>query len=255
MRILKLLAVSATGAALVTLGVTTTAHAVTLTTNAGSLISNADSYVQRNNPDTNYGTGTQLVVKNGDGTDAFDRKAYVQFDLSSLTAPITSANFSLTGVASNVGGTLSGNPTFTFNVYGLQTGNQNWGETSITWNNAPANNPLSDFEPDTTAAPLLGTFSVVGRGIGTTYSVSSPSLASFLETRRNDSSIRAATFIIGRATASSGNTNGTYAHAFNSREAVPFEFSPGLGLLMLGACGAMAQIKRQVKNRKSLSMG
>lgn len=32
--------------------------------------------------------------------------------------------------------------------------------------------------------------------------------------------------------------------------AVPFEFSPGLGILALGACGAMAQLKSKVKKQK-----
>lgn len=37
----------------------------------------------------------------------------------------------------------------------------------------------------------------------------------------------------------------------NDAQAVPFEFSPGLGILALGACGAMTQLKSKVKKLKS----
>lgn len=43
-----------------------------------------------------------------------------------------------------------------------------------------------------------------------------------------------------------GNSLGTVAPA----SAVPFEFSPGLGILALGACGAVAQLKSKLQKRK-----
>ena len=37
--------------------------------------------------------------------------------------------------------------------------------------------------------------------------------------------------------------------------AVPFEFSPSMGILALGAWGAFSQLKSKLKNRKPLNIG
>lgn len=256
MSILKQLSVSAAGAVLITLGVTATAGATSLTPNA-------DAYVYRPSPDTNYGTANFLQVKNDNlSTGTFDRKSYVRFDLSSVTTPIGSAIFSLTGV-SGVGTPPAANQQSTFNIYGLTStsSNQNWGETSITWNNAPANDTNSDFGV-TLEATSLGSFTVSGTGNGTTFSVDNSNLVNFINARLGTTD-KLATFIVGRVTPSS--TIGDYVHAFNSRESglggatlavqpVPFEFSPGVGVLSLVALGGVTQLQRQVKNRKLLKL-
>ncbi len=259
----KLLAVTA-GASLITLGATATVQAVTLT-------STADSYISNNLRTANFGNDPELRVKN-DSEGNQDRKAYIRFDLSSITSPLlTSATFSLTGRSSI--GTINPGVTSRFDVYGLTTGNQNWVETGtggINWLNAPANDG-SDAGV-ATGNSLVASFNVTGTGVGTTNVISDSRLLTFLNARINaPDNNNLATFIVTRFTPSS--TVGIYAHAFNSRTtfagnqpseptldvtaqatAVPFEFSPGLGILVLGAWGAMAQIKSKVKNRKPLKV-
>ncbi len=80
----------------------------------------------------------------------------------------------------------------------------------------------------------------------------------------------------GQFNVSSLNTNSTYVVAFeldevssilgtdnfgagfdnvNVSNAVPFEFSPSMGILALGAWGAFSQLKGKLKNRKPLNIG
>lgn len=254
----KKLSMTTAGAAFVTLGTTNIAQ-------AAILAPIADSYVYSNsgtNPpfeaNTNYGTEPSLLVKNGNTpAGQYHRKSYVRFDLSSLGSSITNATFSLTAINSRQGRFFAANPnpTTTFNIYGLTDGNQSWGETSITWNNAPANNGTgSSVGPQAT---LLGSFGIIGRGTGNTYTIGGPSLVSFLNSRQSDNDL--ATLIITRTQSQSA--IGNYVHAFNSRAAnsgrvsgqpilnvtpVPFGFSPTLGLGLLGAFwGVGSLLKRK----------
>lgn len=43
-------------------------------------------------------------------------------------------------------------------------------------------------------------------------------------------------------------------HSYRSATPVPFEFSPGLGILALGACGAISQLKSAMQKQKALKL-
>lgn len=243
--ITKKLSMITAGAAFVTLGATNIAQAVTL----GPV---ADSYIQDGgSAGSNFGNATTLQVKNAN-TASYNRKAYVRFDLASLAAPaVNAATFSLSAV--NGIGSSPGSSVSTFNVYGLTGGDQTWGETAITWNNAPANITNSGSGVDLTQAQLLGSFDITGTGTGNTYSISGSPLVSFLNARLSGNDL--ATLIVTRVT--SENTIGNYVHAFDSSNPasgqpildvtpVPFGFSPTLGLGLLGAFwGASSLLKRK----------
>lgn len=86
----------------------------------------ADAHVRSLSPTSNYGLDPQLRVRDGssDGTVTFN--AYLKFDVSGVTSSIVSATLRLwvdTGTAN--GGTVY--PT-----------TDNWTETGLTWNTAPA---------------------------------------------------------------------------------------------------------------------
>jgi len=87
---------------------------------------NNDAYVDQENPDINYGTSTKLIMDN------IGRKySYLKFDISTIPSEmiITSANLYLWCDARQGGG-------FT-RIYAYSVENDNWDETTITWNNKP----------------------------------------------------------------------------------------------------------------------
>ena len=89
----------------------------------------ADAYTYSTSPSVNFGTTADLQVKMG-ATSNY-RKAYVKFDLTSSGIPaITSAVLRLYATTSTA---------ITMNVFQVQ---DNWTETGITWNNAPAEGSL-----------------------------------------------------------------------------------------------------------------
>lgn len=90
----------------------------------------ADSYIRDGSyASTNYGTLTTAVVKSD--VTGYDRKTFEKFDFSSITGTsVHSATLSFYVNAVNTA------PSRTFSIYTTQV--ENWGETSITWNNAPA---------------------------------------------------------------------------------------------------------------------
>jgi hypothetical protein len=86
-----------------------------------------DTYVQSNASDTNYGTGTQIIVKSQ--ADAY-RVGLLKFDISSVaTAALTSATLSLycsTAWAADKA----------FTVFRILAANNGWTEAGATWNHA-----------------------------------------------------------------------------------------------------------------------
>ncbi len=76
----------------------------------------------------NYGTATALIVKEDTSSD-FDRKAFLRWDLSSVTGTVASAKIRLTPVSVGTTGIETGVAVSTNDV---------WTETGITWNNQPA---------------------------------------------------------------------------------------------------------------------
>ncbi|WP_127579858.1 CBM96 family carbohydrate-binding protein [Paenibacillus koleovorans] len=87
-----------------------------------------DTYIQAGaNGAVNYGTSDLLYVKSwGLPISDFERRAYIQFDMSSLAAAPTSATLKLYGA--NASGT--GNS----EIMVLRANDNSWGETSLTWN-------------------------------------------------------------------------------------------------------------------------
>ena len=88
---------------------------------------NNDAYVDQENPDNNYGTSSKLIMDN-----IGNRKySYLKFDISTIPSErtITSANLYLWCDARQGGGYTR--------IYAYSVENDNWDETTITWNNKP----------------------------------------------------------------------------------------------------------------------
>jgi len=163
--------------------------------------------------DTRYGTEPQLELKRNYSND-WNRKAYMRFDLNDLVgydqADVVDAKLMLnfvTGFGSNP------NQDWEFEVYGLNDGDagEAWGETTINWSNAPANDTGSRFGMlgNTTS---LGTFNLTGTGVGL-VEFSSAGLLSFIQSSTLDD---LATIMVVRNTA--GTSNATYVHVISSKE-------------------------------------
>jgi hypothetical protein len=220
--------------------------AVSTPVRAELIYATADAFVRGSQyGDTNYGTAGQLHLKRF-GTAEHSRKAWIRFDLSSLSfdhvTQLDTATLLLNFVDSTLG-TESQGLTWEFRVYGLSDGHagEMWGESSITWNNAPANNTGSAWEV-TSDATLLGSFSVQGKGVGP-VALSTPALADFIKASTANDVV---TLILVRETLEvSGQT---YVHAVAAREAGAavgprLELTPvpePSALLLLTAAGLIA---------------
>lgn len=88
----------------------------------------ADSYVDNNSANSNFGTLTNLLVKNSSGAPV--RNSYLLFDVHSLTN-LRSATVTLTANRVDGPGTMY-----------YESAPTNWTETGITWNNQPAGTGL-----------------------------------------------------------------------------------------------------------------
>ena len=182
----------------------------------------ADAYVQGGgSADNNYGTGTTIVLKDRPGSttpNEYTRKGYVRFDLSRLGAMTPLAATLELKIANNDSG--GGNPTpynFTVNVYGLDDGDagEGWGESTITWNNAPANDTGSTTNIFANAAHL-GTFPVTSSdGDNTVVTFSNAALTAFISADTDE----LLTLILVRESAS-GSANLTF-HSHNSGNTPP----------------------------------
>jgi hypothetical protein len=174
----------------------------------------ADAYVQLNST-SNFGSGDVVVKWDGGNTGTTNRKGYIRFDLSTLSEPVTSAALELRVALNNGGGTPQDtNPqTYTLAIYGLNDGatagggflGEDWGETAINWNNAPANivsgtgagNAVrtGTGTADGGQATLLGSFTILNSPVGTeVVALSGTNLVNFLNADTNG----LATFIVTR---------------------------------------------------------
>ncbi len=100
------------------------ANAATLTT--ATIEPVADTYVRDGNPDTNFGTDTQLAIKN-DGGAGYTRISYLKFDVGGL-ADAESVQLRMTPYQVDANVTL---------VHEL-VADDSWIETGMTWNNQPS---------------------------------------------------------------------------------------------------------------------
>lgn len=181
------------------------------TATATMITAGKDAYIQSGaaNANINFGSAILDQIKRQDGS-AFTRKSYFGFDLSGLpAAPIATATFNLNFVDSRLGSTAA-NLVYGFELFGLT--NQaldGWGESTITWNNAPANQANNLL--NAAMVTSLGTFNLTGKGLGV-YNFSSQALVDFLNSDTND----LATLILLRTTNQPNGHN--YVHAIASRE-------------------------------------
>jgi len=135
----------------------------------------ADAFVKDGTPTTNYGTLSTLEVRSS-GTGNL-RKDYLRFDGSALTSSTaTDATMSLiftAGVAA----------ARTYQLYGIRdtaTG-ENFGETTINWSNAIANNTDGSFTSDAT---LLATVTLAAGATSAVFN--SASLTAFINSDTNN---------------------------------------------------------------------
>ena len=177
--------------------------AVSITTNDGN---GADAYVRLGNPTTNY-DGADLTVKNAGGGST-TRKGYLRFDLAALPAQAIDASIMFDVALNNQGGGGTTPQEYTVNVFGLDDAHagENWVETGINWNNAPANGSNNGVTGD---AALLGTFDVSDDAAGSSTLFSSPDLLDFI----NADTDGLATFILTRQV-----NNGSHNLIFASGE-------------------------------------
>jgi hypothetical protein len=128
-----------------------------------TLESSADAFVRAgsdattNFATTNFGTAPTLVVKNST-TAANQRKSYIRFDLTGQDISAT-PNASLQFAVSSAWADAT-----PWQVYGLKNADagESWGESTITWNNAPANTTGSGDGLVGSRVTLLGTLAVTG---------------------------------------------------------------------------------------------
>lgn len=168
-----------------------------------------DAFVVGGTPNDNFGSSDSLTA-----TSVSSRKAYIQFDLSSITDPIDTATLSFDVRTSPV-------PTFTFNVYGLNDGvtGEVWDESTITFNNAPGN--ASGFSAvDAAETTLVDSFDLDRTlfPVGNTVTLSSTQIADYLNSDTNG----IVSFLIVRQ------TSGSQGSAFYSKENTASAIAPTL---------------------------
>ncbi len=187
----------------------------------------ADAYVHSGtNADGNFGTSGVLNLKATDSADA-KRMSYLRFDLAEAPWPgYTDASLTLTIAGGNLGNETT-DKDWMFEVFGLNDGlagnasilGEDWGETDITWNNAPGNDTGSSSVnlDDVFAGQALATFTIQGRGeagdVVTLDGETFPLLVDFL----NSDTDGLATFIVTRVTPEFSGEN--VVHQLFSKEA------------------------------------
>lgn len=192
---------------------------------ADTFYAQGDATISGLTPTGARGQEPDLRIRNmGDtGNDfTYARKAYIRFDISTLHEPISNVELTLHVLEGQDTGPP--NMDWTFHVLGLHDDQPNdWLESTLTWNNAPANEDDSGlaFKPSHTfnnGVPLA-TFTVKGIGLdGDTVQLTGDAdsdLASFLEADTDG----LVTFLLARFTP--GDLSKMVTHRFASREYVP----------------------------------
>jgi methionine-rich copper-binding protein CopC len=164
-----------------------------------TLEASADAFVRAgSDAATNFGTSPTLVVKNS-ATAITQRKSYVRFDLTGQDIHVT-PNASLQFAVSSAW--VDATP---LQVYGLKNADagESWGESTITWNNAPANTTSSGDGLVSSRVTLLGTLAVTGaQPLGQVLELRSAALDAFLLADTDNK----VTFILTRASTLAGNS-------------------------------------------------
>lgn len=164
-----------------------------------TLESSVDAYVRAGTYATNnFGSATQVVVKDATTADNY-RKGYIRFDLTGQdinATPNASLQFAVASAWDDA---------TPWQVYGLKNADagESWVESSITWNNAPANTTGSGDALVSSRVTLLGTLATTGaQPLGKVLELRSAALDAFLLADTDDR----VTFIVTRASTAAGNS-------------------------------------------------
>jgi len=162
-----------------------TIQAVILTTADGN---GADTYVTTDDVskiNNNFGLLNRIQLRtydDGAGVHRF-QAPYIRFDISSVTGSFDGAQLQVQNYDKGT------NSVRTWSVYGLNDGeDDNWGEYSISYNNAPGMLPVSisgTYAIDTTKLTLLGTMDYPNNAGFVTSNTTDLNLTSFLEADTN----------------------------------------------------------------------
>ena len=153
------------------------------TASALQLLTSADTYGENLAPNTNFGSDDFVIAKSwGAGP---NRKAYLKWDLSSITTPVTTATLRLQAAADGLTGTgLSGD---VYLLNDLDAG-EGWGEMTLTWNNAPANITGSGVLFNGARSTFVGNIAVPDpRTVGDYWTLSSPALVNAINNDTDNS--------------------------------------------------------------------
>jgi len=198
-------------------------------------------YNENWNADVNYGTqtdpyGTVMMAGWTDGASVGNKKFWVKFDLSSISDMATNATLRLTRAADPDGWDV-------MLVFALNDGDagEDWGEYTITYNNAPGN-VIASNTLDAARYTFLGAPAYEG-GRGTVISLSSEAL---LQAVNNDTNNRLTLAFLKRMYYHEGcslysREDSTYAGATLDL-AVP---EPCTIMLLIGGAGLLAVRRRR----------
>lgn len=184
-----------------------------------SLETSGDTHVvSGTNGNTNYGSGTTLLLKNASNTtaNAFNRSVFLKFEFDP-SIDWTGVALEVYVAANNSGGSTRWNTSYTtFNVNVYASNDSNWTESGITFNNA--NSSTDSWGINTATWPwsldsndLLGTISIPTSEstVGQKFALSNSDLANFLN---NDPDGKVTLYLV------RGDTDPGSNLAFHSRE-------------------------------------
>ena len=206
----------------------TQAHAVVITTDQGA---GADAYVRSGSfGNSNSGTDAMLLLKNRGGNEQdYSRKSYARFDLSGIDlSAVSAATLNLVVDHTNL---MAASGVNVFALNDLDAG-EGWGETTITWNNAPANNVDNGYGVDSARATDLGDAPLPGSAPnGTPVSFASAALTNAVKADTNGS------FTLILSLVTSANVSVDLASNNNTTYAEPALVLAGAGMTWDGGGG------------------
>jgi len=107
----------------------------------------------------------QLIVRASNSPRTESAKIYIEADLRDETSPdrpLTGGKLVLTGVTGTTSQQSHWTQPMTLSLYGIVDNDDEWLESTITWNNAPKNDPLSGHEIEPDGTVLLAEIELAG---------------------------------------------------------------------------------------------